>query len=191
MLLDKEKAKYQKVYKEIPSYNVNYSPGECMVDLILHVIRGLNVSSVLDAGCGRGQVVDRFEKDGFNVRGCDLTLDGLLPHINDTLCVEAPLSDMPYGDNEFDLVICIDVLEHIPRSLLIASIKELYRVGSKHFIIQVSTHKDCYGRQIGETLHETVMPRLAWDAELRQIFDSITELEFIGGNVTYYCVKHG
>lgn len=189
--LKQETDLYKKVYSEIPEYNM-VSPGVELIPFIVDIANDHSVKSILDAGCGRGQSVHALDIGGFNVRGIDLTLDGLLPEINEQLCVEAPLSDMPFNDNEFDMTVCVDVLEHIPQddNMLDDSLKEIARVTSRFALLQICTRKDCFGKRVDATLHKSVHPVLSWVDKLYAHFENVTILENIGNNVMLFC-SHG
>ncbi len=45
--------------------------------------------------------------------------------------------DLPFNDNEFDLIACFEVLEHVPIEDSILALKEMYRVSKKNLIISV------------------------------------------------------
>lgn len=76
---------------------------------------------ILDIGCGGGGVTKKLSKDNFVV-GMDLIEDNLkLARQNGihTLNVRF-LSDLPFKDKSFDIVVCLHVLEHLrnPKILL-------------------------------------------------------------------------
>lgn len=189
--LTQEKALYQKVYKDIPEYN-SYSPCAALLPVVIEIANQHGVKSILDAGCGRGQSVHALDVGGFHVRGVDLTLDGLLPEVDDALCVEAPLSAMPFSKNEFDMTICVDVLEHIPEddNMLDDSLKEIARVSGRYALLQICTRKDGFGKRVDGTLHKSVFPPAWWVRKLRESFINVTQLECIGHNLLLFC-SHG
>jgi SAM-dependent methyltransferase len=85
-------------------------------------------ADVLDAGCGSGRTMDELERYGSPVRGFDLNPLGVeyarsRGHAEVSV---ARLEEIPYPDASFDLVTCLDVLEHTPDDGL--SMRELRRV---------------------------------------------------------------
>lgn len=92
------------------------------------------VRSILDVGVGVGTVSNQFVRD-YEVTGLDIderVMDGFLGKK-----VVGSILDLPFGDAEFDLVMCNDVIEHIdPRSVPLA-ISELCRVSSRFLTIGV------------------------------------------------------
>jgi 2-polyprenyl-3-methyl-5-hydroxy-6-metoxy-1,4-benzoquinol methylase len=85
---------------------------------------------VLDAGCGAGQTLDDLSRLGRveGVHGVDMSREAVLAarrrgHIN----VEVSgIEHLPHDDEAFDLVTCLDVVEHTPDD--VATFTELYRV---------------------------------------------------------------
>jgi SAM-dependent methyltransferase len=187
--LAQEKALYENVYKSIPEYN-RHSPCASLLPIIIDIANQHGVKSILDAGCGKGQSVHALDIGGFNARGIDLTLDGLLPEVNEALCIEAPLSDMPLANNEFDMTICVDVLEHIPQddNMLNDSLKEIARVSARFAFLQICTRKDCFGKRVNATLHKSVFPSAWWVRKLREHFAYVEILEQRGGDVMLFCI---
>jgi SAM-dependent methyltransferase len=92
-------------------------------------------AKVLDVGTGYGQVMYLFHKKGYEVCGLDDDFngtrsesheDGHFPFAEKKYC-GLEKEDLPYAENTFDLVTCLNTIEHIPcspRKLL----KEIHRV---------------------------------------------------------------
>jgi SAM-dependent methyltransferase len=88
---------------------------------------------VLDAGCGTGGTLAWMAKIArpSAIAGVDVASAAIelarqrVPHAD--LHV-APLSDLPFPDDSFDLVLTSDVLQHVPERDVDASLRELRRV---------------------------------------------------------------
>lgn len=102
------------------------------------VVDPLAPASALDAGCGEGETLAR--------------LDGLLPH-DATAAIDlsepavrhtseripwvdasvASVTDLPFDDGSFDLVLCLEVLEHLPEPE--TALDELSRVSRRDVVV--------------------------------------------------------
>lgn len=93
----------------------------------------------LDLGCGLGRHSILFGKNGFNVYSFDISIDA----INRTkkwaekeeLSFDYKQGDMlnlPYADNSFDCILCMNVISHTDTEGMKKVIKELYRVLKKN-----------------------------------------------------------
>ncbi len=89
-------------------------------------------SKVLDLGCGNGRVLDILGKFEINYTGLDLS-----PKLIDLAQKKYPaekfivgnLLDTPFLENEFDLVLSLATLHHIPsEEQRISAFSEIYRV---------------------------------------------------------------
>jgi SAM-dependent methyltransferase len=84
-------------------------------------------AQVLDAGCGTGRTMDELRGYG-EVHGFDLNPRGA-EHAKGRGHRDvrvARVEEIPYQDDSFDLVTCLDVIEHTPDDLV--SLRELRRV---------------------------------------------------------------
>jgi len=92
-----------------------------------------NVKRVLEVGCGNGVLSSYLaEKYGWNVTGIDIDPEQIkiakmdYEEKDNLKFIEADASKLPYGNNEFDLVLSFDVLHHIPNWVI--TIEEINRV---------------------------------------------------------------
>ncbi|WP_448697444.1 class I SAM-dependent methyltransferase [Mucilaginibacter sp. AW1-3] len=94
---------------------------------------------LLDAGCGGGRNLIYFLQNGFDVYGIDPNPNAvanvqqlaqkLAPHIPQGNFTMAAAEAMPFGDAEFDLVICSAVLHFASdKQQFEAMLKEMWRV---------------------------------------------------------------
>lgn len=93
----------------------------------------------LDVGCGTGQGIKESRDAGYDLWGADIADNKSIWEefgISD-YCFTAPAHKLPFKDNEFDFVICSEVMEHIPEHLVEGSLREMLRVGSDKFVFTI------------------------------------------------------
>ncbi|HWE33316.1 MAG TPA: class I SAM-dependent methyltransferase [Solirubrobacteraceae bacterium] len=84
-------------------------------------------AQILDAGCGSGRTLEELERYG-EVRGIELN-EAAVEVARDRGHGEVligRLEELPYGDGTFDLITCLDVIEHTPDDRV--TLTELRRV---------------------------------------------------------------
>jgi SAM-dependent methyltransferase len=77
-------------------------------------------TSVLDAGCGEGILVDEFAGR--------LAIEGLDPNYTSDRVRCGSLLNLPYSDAAFERALCLDVLEHLEFEQQPVALAELFRV---------------------------------------------------------------
>jgi len=75
---------------------------------------------ILDLGCGEGVLVKKFKKEGYNIVGADFNYESKNVLKRDIL-------DTGFDNNSFDVVLCLDVLEHLDFDQQILALKEIKR----------------------------------------------------------------
>ena len=100
---------------------------------------GLNkLSTVLDIGCGKGFLLHDIHKvSGCEVKGLDKSqyaIDSSPSLVRDKI-IHGDSKDLPFLDNEFDLVLCFSMLYALDYEDVVDSIKEIERVGKNKFIM--------------------------------------------------------
>lgn len=83
---------------------------------------------ILEIGKGNGLVSEYLKKCGFNIITCDFNKN-IEPD------VVADIRKLPFSKNEFDFILCAQVLEHMPFSDFQLSLKNLFRVTKKWVLI--------------------------------------------------------
>jgi SAM-dependent methyltransferase len=76
---------------------------------------------ILDAGCGEGVLVAQFRSQGYSIVGLDLNYESADVHRGSVLA-------MPYEDRSFDLVLFLDVFEHLNFLDQPVALAEIHRV---------------------------------------------------------------
>jgi ubiquinone/menaquinone biosynthesis C-methylase UbiE len=184
--------KYRKVYRDYPLY----CNRQIRIDLTREWLVGFGSDdttpeaevpgTLLDVGCGRGEVLAMARDELFMVRGCDVVPG---------LCQDADidrirgLHALPYADGEFDLVTCTDVLEHILEDDVPAGLSEIARVARGPVLLAICHIPDKPGKYGPDTLHITVKPREWWEDKIREHMDAEPRplyLDRVNGNGTWF-----
>ncbi|MCK6370106.1 MAG: class I SAM-dependent methyltransferase [Gammaproteobacteria bacterium] len=114
----------------------------CIQALLDEAERMAPPTRVLDCPSGAGRMVDLLLR--WQVTCADIT-DGRLEDIrayfpgHDIRTVACDLFDLPFADDEFDLVLCCSLVQHIDKGRLPAMFAELRRVTSRWLIATYPT----------------------------------------------------
>jgi 2-polyprenyl-3-methyl-5-hydroxy-6-metoxy-1,4-benzoquinol methylase len=76
---------------------------------------------ILDAGCGEGALVQELKVQGFQIEGLDLNYESEYVRRGSVL-------EMPYAANTFDVVLLLDVFEHLGYADQPVALAEIRRV---------------------------------------------------------------
>lgn len=99
----------------------------------------------LDIGARDGYLSHRLTEHYAHVTALDL----VRPRIDHpgVESIEANIAQMPFEDNDFDLVLCAEVLEHLPADVLARGVREIVRVAKQWIVIGVPYKQDLrFGR---------------------------------------------
>jgi ubiquinone/menaquinone biosynthesis C-methylase UbiE len=85
---------------------------------------------VLDAGCGAGNLVFELVPHCGRVIGCDIHHARLLfgTARGSGSYIQADLQQLPFADNTFDTIFCMEVLEHLDQRIIAHVLREFYRI---------------------------------------------------------------
>ena len=104
-----------------------------LVNRLLAKYIGNGTKRLLDIGCGTGIMVEILSAQGHKVVGLDLLPQGLrstrhkVPH---SMLIQADLSiQLPLSDKVFDVVIVLDVLEHVDDESLLEEVNRVLNPG--------------------------------------------------------------
>ncbi len=88
-------------------------------------------TTVLDAGCGEYGVaafIDAKHVVGVDILSTDTRIDGFE-------FIHGSIISLPFDEQEFDIAVSVDVLEHLPNSLREDAVKELVRTAKRAIVI--------------------------------------------------------
>lgn len=123
------------------------------------IVRDLRPATVLDAGCAMGFLVEALRERGVEAWGIDVS-EYAISQVHESVreyCQVGTLAEpLP---RRYDLIVSIEVLEHIPSAEANAAIANLCAATDR---LLLSTTPDDYG----EATHLNVQPPEAWSAAL-------------------------
>jgi SAM-dependent methyltransferase len=140
-------------------------------------------ATILDAGCGSGRVMKELGRFG-DVVGADVNPAAVAASRARRAgrVVEASVDELPFPDESFSLVTCLDVIEHTPDD--VATMRELRRVTAPggHMLVTVpaypalwSTHDEVnehYRRYRRRSLRDAAA-RAGWELDRDGHFNSL------------------
>jgi ubiquinone/menaquinone biosynthesis C-methylase UbiE len=126
-------------------------------------------SDILDAGCGPGGLLNALaSKSSARLVGVDASPAAVSIGLQDlglgtrTKLVQAELIELPFADQEFDLVVCLDVLEHLPVFDIGDALRQIFRVSSDTVIFSINSDNPY-------KFHPTILSSETWRAILGSI----------------------
>lgn len=137
--------------------------------------------SVLDVGCGQGDLVRFLQRSGFKCRGIDLSLEQV------SAAHERGVDGVTHADlfeylalhgDEFDVIIALDLIEHFDRNGVTAVLKTLrggLRPGGTLVLRTPNGNSPFVGRYLyGDFTHQTILtPRSAHQVLTIAGFESV------------------
>lgn len=113
---------------------------ENFFNALFSITENLKIKRILDAGCGEGILLEKLRKRkiGKHFEGIDNSRAALkiAKKLHPNLILKhGGIERLPYKENSFDLVLCIEVLEHLRNPA--KAFLELRRVTKKYFVASV------------------------------------------------------
>jgi ubiquinone/menaquinone biosynthesis C-methylase UbiE len=114
---------------------------QAFLDELCEMLDAAAPGTVLDAGCGEGFVTDRLARHdpALELTGVDLSKDAIAyarDHFgHQARFLTGSIYDLPFEDDQFDAVVCSEVLEHLDAPE--QAVRELQRVARGHVLITV------------------------------------------------------
>ncbi len=166
-----EFAKYHRCY-QVPTYKIS--------DLRLNETREQQLHcydagcrTYLDVACGRAETLADAAKIGYTRQQGTEVVDYLL---NDNRVIYAECHALPFGNNEFDCVSLLDVLEHLLPGDEELAVKEVFRVARKCALL---TTNDRPVIRNGDNLHINLHPLEWWTEKLNEWAPAGVDVEYV------------
>ncbi len=125
------------------------------------IVRDFHPSSVLDAGCAMGFLVEELRKRGVDASGIDVS-EYAISQVHESVAEHCRVASLTEPlDRRYDLITCIEVLEHLPPAECDRALENLCNASDRLLIS--STPGD-----FGEPTHLNVQPPEGWAAKLAE-----------------------
>jgi 2-polyprenyl-3-methyl-5-hydroxy-6-metoxy-1,4-benzoquinol methylase len=158
LTLEEHNERYKQLHKELKFKGYSLKK---WIPTIAQITSNANINSILDFGCGEARCWSDFNlKELFDIKKYDLYDPG-----------REEYSVLP--DKKYDMVICIDVLEHIPENLLDTVLEQIITRTNKVFFCTISTRLASKILSNGQNAHATVKPRAWWIEKLGKYKDKL------------------
>lgn len=105
-----------------------------------------DVKSILDVGCGGGVFANRAKDVIKSIVAVDRSRSAL--KYVEVPCALGDISHLPFKDSSFDLVTCLEVLEHIPLVNYSLALSELSRISKKYIIVTVPYKENIKSKRV-------------------------------------------
>lgn len=119
-----------------------------------------SASNILDIGCGKGFLVEAFERQGLKAYGMDISKYALSKSKATNLILGSAES-LPFKDNSFDLITCFEVIEHLEKTEKF--VKEAKRILVPYYgflCLTTPSHRNKVARK--EPTHINLKPLSEW-----------------------------
>ena len=128
--------------------------------------------SILDVGCGNNQFLKGLATNHLSQAiGIDVSAPGA------DIIVDFIIFANRCKDNEFDIIVSFDFLEHIDKELITTYLNEMARIAKK-FVFTIGVGQSVYNVK-GVNLHKTRKTNMEWLTLLQNIYSS--DAKFIDG----------
>ncbi len=167
-----DKPIYETLIKDDSYWRNNPGQRKNVQQEVAEALRHWGCRDVLDAGCGRGDLAAYITNRRFRVFACDVVNSRRYIQChndytnNPIIFYQCDLMEMPFSDDQFDAVVCVDVIEHLYPDDVDAAIAEMLRVAPKLYL-----RAACYPSHHGEfrDLHRTLELPEQWNDRLLKL----------------------
>jgi|SRR5829696_390207 ubiquinone/menaquinone biosynthesis C-methylase UbiE len=179
------------------SYNAEYYSERITNKSKKHMIKYMkflrkgSYLKMLDVGCGEGYYVRDALEEGIDAYGIDISahaFENALAEVKDRITFGS-ITEIPFGDEEFDVMTAFDVIEHINPKDTLDMIQEIRRVLKPDGIIIITTPSSNFGGWVFDLTHINVRPPRFW----KLIFEEHNldvKMFYVASFLKYYMKNH-
>lgn len=175
---------FKDIYTNIFSTVNNYCHKDINIKEVKHswlveLDKKNSFKSVVDIGSGTGAMLSYFKNKNIDILATDL--DNFLVH-KEIPFQEINLMEDLVLDKVYDLLVCCDVIEHLPLPYSVGILDKIKPFGSK-FLIAIANHSDIINNI---ELHLTCENKDFWDKEILKRFNIINTGSFYKNKLFMY-----
>jgi ubiquinone/menaquinone biosynthesis C-methylase UbiE len=125
---------------------------------------------MLDIGCGEGYYLRDATEEGIDAYGIDISthaLENALAEVKDRITFGS-ITEIPFADEEFDIMTAFDVIEHIHPKDTLKALAEIRRVLKPDGIVIITTPSSNFGDWVSDLTHINVRPPKFWKLILEE-----------------------
>ena len=152
-----------------------------LIEILLSSLLLDGDSDLLELGCGSGRMLPSMAATNCNVIAVDAYPE-LLAHARnrcqEATLIQADVGDLPLADAQFDIVLALDVLEHVEPDLLLSEARRVARPGGR-IIISVPASSYLWSEADTEAGHRCRYNRF-------MLFNELARNGWIPAGYTYY-----
>lgn len=164
--------------------------GKALYDLrtkkVIELLKDLKGKRCLDTGCGDGKFTSALSSRAKEVLGIDCSKRAIRfskKLVPEATFLMADASQLCFKDEAFDVVTCMDVMEHLPKDKGERAIKEMYRVIKRKGILIFSVPSKNIPLEKKHYTHFN-------EADLSKMLEiSVNEIVFIGCGIYYPAIN--
>lgn len=126
-------------------------------------------ATVLDVGCGTGLLLEGFLKKAIDAQGIEISSEAIAaaaPSARSRI-KQGGLPHTGFQNGTFDLVLCIDVLEHLPPEETDRAILELARITRHHLVLSICLWHEANARK--DPTHINLHSKKYWCNKFRTL----------------------
>jgi ubiquinone/menaquinone biosynthesis C-methylase UbiE len=154
-------------------------------------LRSESSLKLLDVGCGEGYHVRDAIEEGIDAYGIDISsyaLENALYSVKDKITFGS-ITEIPFADDEFDLITAFDVIEHIHPKDTLNAIAEIQRVLKYGGLVIITTPSCNFGDWVSDLTHINVRPPKFWKLILEEHGFEV-QLFYVPSFLKYYLKNH-
>lgn len=106
------------------------------------------IESLLDVGCGNGIFTRYIQSTKSKIRFVSIDQSLAALGFVTTTKARGSINKLPFPSRSFDLVTCLEVIEHIPNPIYLEALSELCRVSKKYVLVSVPYEQNLHSMRV-------------------------------------------